>query len=274
MVMRFLMLRDPVGHIVVIRMHTHSATCDSSLQRFSTEHHTAPQLCPPVLVQAMPIIQKTSQMLLLFFCDYHLPKVCQCHRAHAHSESIHIWATCHAQVVFPFVGFLSPSIVPYPLKQYHTGTIYNNFLFQNFPSITKYCWCWCCYDDDDHGVRRKHLACVKSPRPWHVSVWQQAIHFPLLTLVLQILLYLFFVSPLGLVPNLNIWVITPKSKMSTAQASEPCWSPSFYDWTWENLWGCDVDDVNLPQSPPKDGGFPPKGFPDYHASSEKDSEFD
>ncbi len=40
------------------------------------------------------------------------------------------------------------------------------------------------------------------------------------------------------------------------------------------MWGCDVDDASLPQSPLEDGGFPPKGFPDYHASSEQDSEFD
>jgi len=40
------------------------------------------------------------------------------------------------------------------------------------------------------------------------------------------------------------------------------------------LWDCEVDDVNLPQSPVGDIGFPPGSFPDYHAGGEQDSELD
>jgi len=40
------------------------------------------------------------------------------------------------------------------------------------------------------------------------------------------------------------------------------------------LWGCNVDDANLPQSHLEDVGFPPKGFPDYHANGGQDNEVD
>lgn len=50
-------------------------------------------------------------------------------------------------------------------------------------------------------------------------------------------------------------------------------SPSFYKGPWVTLWVYEVD-VNLPQSPVEDVGFPPEGFPNYHASGEQDSELD
>ena len=40
------------------------------------------------------------------------------------------------------------------------------------------------------------------------------------------------------------------------------------------LWGCNVDDANLPRSHLEDVGFPPKGFPDYHANGGQDNEVD
>jgi hypothetical protein len=40
------------------------------------------------------------------------------------------------------------------------------------------------------------------------------------------------------------------------------------------LWDCEVDDVNLPHSPPEDVVFPPGSFPGYRASEGQDSELD
>ena len=83
-------------------------------------------------------------------------------------------------------------------------------------------------------------------------------------LIKSILFY--FVSS-GLLSKLQI----PKRKKPTTQGRR---SLSLLKGSWETFWDCGVDDVNLPQSPLEDMGFPLEGFPDSHASGGQGSELD
>lgn len=62
--------------------------------------------------------------------------------------------------------------------------------------------------------------------------------------------------------------------MPTTQGPEPRRSLSLFKGSWETFWDCGVDDVNLPQSPLEDIGFPIGRFPDSHASGGQDDELD
>jgi hypothetical protein len=163
----------------------------------------------------------------------------------------------------------SPLIASYSPKQYNANTIPDNFLFPTFPNITEYRRCY--RDDaisqfnDDHNV---------GGRIWRVQTARvrcDGEQLFLSSLALWVLLNPFYsVSP-GLLSKLHI----PKLKKPTIQTQDPMprRNPS-YKGSWVILWDCDVDDVILPQSPVEDVGFPPEGFPNYHASGEQDSELD
>jgi hypothetical protein len=111
---------------------------------------------------------------------------------------------------------------------------------------------------------RKNLARANCPSP----VRRRAALFP--SLALRLLLNLFYFVPPGLLSKLQI----RKRKEPTTQ--RPHRRPSFLNSKvfWVTLWDWEVDDVNLPHSPPEDVGFLPGGFPDYRASEEQDSELD
>jgi hypothetical protein len=80
---------------------------------------------------------------------------------------------------------------------------------------------------------------------------------------------------IGLPPKLRI--LPPKRKKSTTQAPEPRRSLSFSMGTWETVWSCDVDDVDLVEpveSPLEDLDSPPGGSPSPDYRGDPDSELD
>ena len=67
---------------------------------------------------------------------------------------------------------------------------------------------------------------------------------------------------LGLPSKLRARVLPPKCKKTTTQVPEPRHNPSFLKGTWETVWGCDVDDVGLVETPLEDIDSPLDSVPD------------
>jgi len=57
-------------------------------------------------------------------------------------------------------------------------------------------------------------------------------------------------------------ILPPKRKKTLTQIPEPRRNSSFLKGSWETVWGCDVDDVDFVESPPKDEDPPLDSVPD------------
>ena len=73
--------------------------------------------------------------------------------------------------------------------------------------------------------------------------------------------FLFVCISLGSPSKLRARLLPPKRKKSTAQVPEPRQN-SFLKGTWETVWGCDVDDVGLVETPFEDIDSPLDSVPD------------
>jgi len=69
-------------------------------------------------------------------------------------------------------------------------------------------------------------------------------------------------TSLGLPSKLRARVLPPKRKKTTTQVPEPHHNSSFLKGTWETVWGCDVDDVGLVETPLEDIDSPLNSVPD------------
>ena len=90
--------QKPRIHLLTLPCRPHSTICILQCSGSCPVQPNTAQHCIPVgpyiigLVQAIPefpFIVKMPQMLLLFFCGSRRPKLCQCHKGHTPSRSIH-----------------------------------------------------------------------------------------------------------------------------------------------------------------------------------------
>ena len=74
---------------------------------------------------------------------------------------------------------------------------------------------------------------------------------------------------LGTPSKLRARVIAPKRKKATTQVPEPRQNSSFLKGPWETVWGCDVDDVEIVETPLKDIDSPLDSVPDQDNGPEE-----